>query len=38
MRTYQLTAFTVLNKYDILFGGHKSDAVVGSGCRRRFLD
>jgi hypothetical protein len=38
MRTYQHTAFTVLDKHDILYGGHKSDAGVGSGRRRRFLD
>jgi hypothetical protein len=38
MRTYQHTAFTVLDRYDVLYGGHKSDAGVGSGRRRRFLD
>jgi hypothetical protein len=38
MRTYQHTAFTVLDRYDILYGRHKSDAGVGSGRRRRFLD
>jgi hypothetical protein len=38
MRTYQHTAFKVLHKYDILYQGHKSDAGVGSGRRRRFLD
>jgi hypothetical protein len=38
MRTYQQTAFTVLGRYDILQGGHKGDAGVGSGRRRRFLD
>jgi len=38
MRTYQHTAFTVLDRYDILYGGYKSDAGVGSGRRRRFLD
>jgi hypothetical protein len=37
MRTYQYTAFTVLDRYDIFYGGHKSDAGVGSGRRRRFL-
>jgi hypothetical protein len=37
MRTYQDTAFTILDRYDILYSGHKSDAGVGSG-RRRFLD
>jgi hypothetical protein len=29
MRTYHHTAFKVLDKYDILFQGHKSDAGVG---------
>jgi hypothetical protein len=38
MSTYQHTAFTVPDRYDILYGGHKSDAGVGSGRRRRFLD
>jgi len=38
MRTYQHTAFTVLDRYHTLYGGHKSDAGVGSGRRRRFLD
>jgi hypothetical protein len=38
MRKYQHTAVAVLDKYDILYGGHKSDAGVGSGRRRRFLD
>jgi hypothetical protein len=38
MRTYLHTAFTVIDRYDILIDGHKSDASVGSGCRRRFLD
>jgi hypothetical protein len=38
MRTYQHTALAVLDRYDILYGGHKSDAGVGSGRRRRFLD
>jgi hypothetical protein len=38
MRPYQHTAFTVLDRYDILFAGYKSDAGVGSGRRRRFLD
>jgi len=36
MRTYQYTAFAVLDRYDILYGGHKSDAGVGSGRRLRF--
>jgi hypothetical protein len=38
MRTYQYTAFTVLDRYDVLYAGHKSDASVGSGRRRRFLN
>jgi hypothetical protein len=38
MRTCQHITFTVLETYDILYGGHKSDAGVGSGRRRRFLD
>jgi hypothetical protein len=38
MRTYQHNAFTVLDRNDILYGGHKSDAGVGSVRRRRFLD
>jgi hypothetical protein len=38
MRTYQHTAFAVLDRYDVLYDGHKSDADVGSGRRRRFLD
>jgi hypothetical protein len=38
MRTYQHTAFTVLDRYDTFYGGHKSDAGVGSGRRRRILD
>jgi len=38
MRTYQHTAFAVLDRYDIFYGGHKSDAGVGSGRRRQFLD
>jgi hypothetical protein len=29
MRTYQNTDFAVLDKYDIFYGGHKSDAGVG---------
>jgi hypothetical protein len=37
MRTYQYTAFAVLDRY-VFYGGHKSDADVGSGSRRRFLD
>jgi len=28
MRTYQHTAFTVLEKHDIFYGGHKVDAGV----------
>jgi len=38
MRTYQLTAFVVLDRYVILSGGHNSDAGVGSGCGRPFID
>jgi len=37
MRSYQHPAFTVLDKYDILYFGNKSDAGVGSGRRCRFL-
>jgi len=37
MRTYQHTAFNVHDRY-ILYGGHKSDAVVGLRRRRRLLD
>jgi len=29
MRTYMHTAFIVLDREDILYGGHKSDAGVG---------
>jgi hypothetical protein len=28
MRTYQYTAFTVLDRYDMLYAGHKSDVGV----------
>jgi hypothetical protein len=38
MRTYQQTVITLLDRYDIFQGLHKSDAGVGSGRRRRFLD
>jgi hypothetical protein len=38
MRTYQHTALTFLDRYDIVYGGIKSDASVGSERRRRFLD
>jgi hypothetical protein len=38
MRTYQHIAFAVLDRYDTLYGRHKSDAGVGSRRRRRFLD
>jgi hypothetical protein len=38
IRSYQHTAFAVLDTYDTLYGTHKTDARVGSGCRRRFLD
>jgi hypothetical protein len=27
-----------VDRYDIFYGGHKSDADVGSGRRRRFLN
>jgi hypothetical protein len=37
MPHYQRTAFTVLDRYDILYVEYKSDAVVSSGRRRRFL-
>jgi hypothetical protein len=37
MRTYQYTAFNVLDRYNILYGRHKRDAGVGLGRRRRFL-
>jgi hypothetical protein len=37
MRTYQYTAFTVLDRYDTLYAVHKSDAGFVSGRRRRFL-
>jgi len=38
MRSYQDTASAVLDRYDILYGGHKSDAGVGSGRCRRFVN
>jgi hypothetical protein len=38
MHTYQHTAFTVLDRYYILYAAHKSDAGVGLGRRCRFLD
>jgi hypothetical protein len=38
MRTHQHTAFNVLDRYDIFYAGHKSDASVGSGHWYRFLD
>jgi hypothetical protein len=38
MLTYQHTAFTVFDTYEILYVGHETDASVGSGRRRRFLD
>jgi hypothetical protein len=38
MRTYQNTALAVLHRYGTLYGGYKSNAGVGSGRRRRFLD
>jgi hypothetical protein len=37
MRTYQHPDFIVLDRYDIVYIGHKSDAGVGSERRRRFL-
>jgi hypothetical protein len=36
MRNYQHTASTVLDRLDILYGGHKSDVAVGSGRRCLF--
>jgi len=33
MRTCQHIAFADLDRYDIFYGGHKSDAGVGSGRR-----
>jgi hypothetical protein len=38
MCSYQHTAFTVFYRYDTLYTGHKSDASVGLGRRRRYLD
>jgi hypothetical protein len=38
MRTYQYSAFTVLDIYDTLYAVHKNDAGVGSGRRRQFFD
>jgi len=38
MRTYQHFVFVVLDRYDIFDSGRKSDAGVGLGRRRRFLD
>jgi hypothetical protein len=38
MRTYQYLAFAIVDRYDTLYCGHKNDAGVGSGRRRRFLD
>jgi len=38
MRTYHHTGLAVHDRYDIFYGGHKSDAGVGSGRRRRFSD
>jgi hypothetical protein len=37
MRTYRYTAFTLLDRYDILYAGQKRDAGVGSGRRCRFF-
>jgi len=36
MRSYQLTAFTLLDKCNIFYGGHKSGSGVGSKRWRRF--
>jgi hypothetical protein len=36
MRSYQHISFAVLDGYDTLNGGHKSDASVGSGRQHRF--
>jgi hypothetical protein len=38
MRTYQHTAFTLLDMYDIFYGGVKSVSGIGSGSQRLFLD
>jgi hypothetical protein len=38
MRTFEHTAFAVLDRYDILYGGQENDAGVATGRRRRFLD
>jgi hypothetical protein len=38
MRAYKHNAFAVLDRYDMFYGGHESDAGVGLGRRRRFLD
>jgi hypothetical protein len=38
MRTSKHIAFTVLDGYDMLYTGEETDAGVGSGRRRRFLD
>jgi hypothetical protein len=38
MRTYQETACTDIDIFDILYAGHKTDLGVGLGHRRRFLD
>jgi hypothetical protein len=38
MRTYHHTTFKLLNGYDILYGGQKSDAGFCAWRRRRFLD
>jgi len=37
MHTYQHTAFTVLDKCDILYVGHKSNDGIGLGRRRRLI-
>jgi hypothetical protein len=38
MRTSYHIAFTVFDGYDVLYTGEETDAGVGSGRRRRFLD
>jgi hypothetical protein len=38
MRTHEHKAFAVLDRYDTFYGGHQSDAGVGTGRRRRCLD
>jgi len=38
MSTYQHTAFAVLERYDIFYGGHECDFGIRSWRLRRFLD